>query len=139
MSALGGDAGFYGNLPESYNLVVNTNHPLVVRIAQDLDKKAGERLEKLDTRMEPLKESREDLQKNHKDKKEEEIPQEEKDRIEDLDKKINELMEKRREILTKYGQKNKKVNQLVDLALLANNMLRGEKLNVFVKRSIDLL
>lgn len=139
MSALGGDAGFYGNLPESYNLVVNTNHPLIVRIAQDLDKKAGERLEKLDTRMNPLKESREDLQKNHKDKKEEEIPQEEKDRLEDLDKKINELMEKRREILTKYGQKNKKVNQLVDLALLANNMLRGEKLNVFVKRSIDLL
>lgn len=139
MSAMGGEAGFYGNLPDSFNLVVNANHPLIVKIAEDQEKKTGERIRKIIDKIEPIKKSKEEIESAHKDSKEEEIPQKDKDRIRELEEKIQELEAKRKEILENFGQKNKKVNQLVDLALLANNMLRGEKLNVFVKRSIDLL
>ena len=89
--------------------------------------------------MDPLKKTREELEKANKDKKEEEIPQADKDRLSELEKKIGEYDEKRKAILRDYAAKSKRVRQMIDLALLANNMLRGEKLNAFVKRSIELL
>ncbi|NOY37922.1 MAG: molecular chaperone HtpG [Chlorobi bacterium] len=139
MAELGGDAGMYGSLPETYNLVINANHPLILKVATDLEKKTGERLKKIGDKISPIRKSKEEIENALKDKKEEEIPQKDKDRIEELESKIRELEDKKKEILTGYARKNKKLSQLIDLALLANNMLRGEKLNTFVKRSIDLL
>ncbi|HEX2975419.1 MAG TPA: molecular chaperone HtpG, partial [Bacteroidales bacterium] len=83
--------------------------------------------------------SKEELEKSNKDKKEEEIAQTDKDRIEELNKKITEFEGKRNDILKKFGSENKIVRQLLDIALLSNNMLKGEELNKFVKRSIELL
>ena len=80
-----------------------------------------------------------EAEKANKDKKEEEIKQEDKDRIEDFENKIKKVKEKQDKLLTDYGNKNKLVKQLTDLALLANNMLKGEDLNKFVKRSIELI
>jgi len=140
MSSLGGPGmNFYGEMPDSFNLVVNSNHVLVNRIVEDAEKKLGQQLSKQDEKIKPLKENKENLEKANKNKKEEEITQEEKDRMADLDKKINELKEKRDDILKKYAGKNKLVRQLIDLALLSNNMLKGEELTKFVKRSIELI
>lgn len=139
MSALGGGMNFYGDLPDSYNLVVNGNHTLVQNINADLEKKKGEELKKIDEKIKPIADNKADLEKANEKKKDEEISQEEKDRIEKLDKKIKELEGKRDKVLTEYGKKNKHVKQLIDLALLANNMLKGEELSKFVKRSIELL
>jgi molecular chaperone HtpG len=139
MSALGGGMNFYGEMPDSYNLVVNGNHPLVLRINEQLEKKHTEQLKKVDEKIKPLKDNIDDLEKANKDKKEEEIKQEEKDRIEELNKKVKDFEDKREEILKKFSEKNKLVKQVIDLALLANNMLKGEELNKFVKRSIDLI
>ncbi len=139
MSELSGEAGMFGTLPESYNLVVDTNHPLVAKVIEEMKKKTEARVSKILEKMEPLKKTREDLEKANKDKKDEEIPQADKDRIAELEKKIEELDKKRKEILDSYAEKSKLVRQLIDLALLSNNMLRGEKLNTFVKRSIELL
>jgi len=72
-------------------------------------------------------------------KKDEEIVQADKDRIAELDKKISEFQKKSDDVLDKFGKENKIVRQLVDIALLSNNMLKGEDLNRFVKRSIELL
>ena len=139
MSALGGEAGMFGNFPDSYNLVINTSHPLVKKVLEEKEKKTGARLSKIKEKAEPLKKTKEELEKANKDKKEEEIPQADKDRISELEKKIGEYDDKRKAILNDYASKSKRVRQMIDLALLANNMLRGEKLNAFVKRSIDLL
>jgi molecular chaperone HtpG len=139
MSALGGGMGMYGNLPDSFNLVVNTNHELVSKVIEDKNSKVGDEVKKIREEIEPLKNDKEALEKLHKDKKDEEIPQEEKDKVEDLDKKISELDRKMEETLKNYGKENKLVKQLIDLGLLANNMLKGEALTKFVKRSVELI
>ena len=139
MSEMGGGMNMYGNLPDSYNLVVNSNHPLVIKIAEEMGSIVGENVSKINNKVKPLEDNKTKLEKDQEGKKDEEIKQEEKDRIEDLKKKIDELNDKKRKILSEYGSKNKLVKQLIDLALLSNNMLKGEELSRFVKRSIDIM
>ena len=139
MSALGGGMNFYGELPDSFTLVVNSNHPLVLRINDDLDKKVAGEIIKIDEKIKPLSDNKTELDKVNKNKKEEEIKQEDKDRLEELEKKIKELEDKKEKTLKKFGNNNKLVKQIIDLALLANGMLKGEDLSKFVKRSIELI
>ncbi len=139
MSGAGGGMGFYGEMPDSFNLVVNTNHPIIIKLADDKDKSAGKDLEKIREKIQPIKTSKDGLEAANKGKKEEDQSQEEKDRIADLNKKIEDLEKKKEERLQKFGKDNKLVKQLIDLALLSNNMLKGEDLARFVKRSIELI
>jgi molecular chaperone HtpG len=139
MSALGGPMSFYGELPNQYNVVVNANHPLVSRIHEEKEKKCRKDLDKFGEKIKPLQDAKAEIEKGNKDKKDEEIAQADKDRIAELDKKIAEFQDKQKEALRKFGKENKIVRQLVDIALLSNNMLKGEDLNRFVKRSIELL
>ena len=139
MSQLGGPMSFYGELPSQYNVVINSNHPLVSRIEEAKEKKCRKDLDKYNEKLKPIGESKAELDKNLKDKKDEEIPQADKDRRTELEGKIKEFQDKQQEILTSFGKENKIVRQLIDIALLSNNMLKGEDLNRFVKRSIELL
>ena len=139
MQELSGQASMYGNMPDSYNLVVNTNHPLVNRIVEQTEKKLGKKLDELRTQKKSLSEEQQLLQKAREGKKEEEIPQSEKDQMEEVNKKLSELEDKRVEMLKKHGKSQKLVKQLIDLALLANNQLKGEELAAFVKRSVELI
>jgi len=139
MAALGGGMNFYGELPDSYNLVVNPNHPLVVKISEDLTAEAGAKLAENDKERKKVKEEVEFMEKEHKKKKAEEISQVEKDDLEKLRKELSGIENTRKEMLEAFGNNNKIVKQLIDLALLANNMLRGEELSTFVKRSVELL
>jgi molecular chaperone HtpG len=135
----GGPMNFYGELPNQYTVVLNANHPLVERIHEEKEKKYRKELDKISEKLKPMIETKEEFEKSNKDKKDEEIPQSDKDRIEELNKKITEIEKKRNEMLKKFGSENKIVRQLLDIALLSNNMLKGEDLNKFVKRSIELL
>jgi len=139
MQELSGAASMYGNMPDSYNLVVNSNHPLVNRIAEQTEKKLGKKLEELRGEKKSLSEEQQLLEKAKEGKKEEEIPQSEKDQMETVNKKLSEIEDKRVEMLKKHGKNQKLVKQLIDLALLANNQLKGEELAAFVKRSVDLI
>jgi molecular chaperone HtpG len=139
MSQLGGGMNFYGELPDSYNLVVNPNHRLVIKINDDLKSAEGERLAANDTERKRIKEEIDFMEKEHKKKKEEEISQLEKDDLEKLRKELGDVENARKDILEAFGSGNKSVRQLIDLAFLANNMLRGEELATFVKRSVELL
>jgi molecular chaperone HtpG len=139
MSEMGGGMGFYGDLPETYNLAVNANHPLVVKIAADKESKLGDKVKEVKEKISPLQDELDQLNKELEKKKEEEISQEQKDKKEDLQKKIDGLNAEKREHLEKFGGQNKVVKQLIDLALLANNMLKGEELTKFVKRSVELI
>jgi molecular chaperone HtpG len=139
MQEMSGQASMFGNMPDSYNLVVNANHPLVVKIVEQTEKKLGKKLEELRTEKSGLSEEQQLLEKSKEGKKEEEIPQSEKDQMETVNKRLNELEDKRIEMLKKYGKDQKLVKQLIDLALLANNQLKGEDLAAFVKRSVELI
>jgi len=139
MQELSGAASMYGNMPDSYNLVVNSNHPLVNRIAEQAEKKLGKKLGDLRIQKKGFSEEQQLLEKAREGKKDEEIPQSEKDQMEDVKKKLDEVENRRVEILKKHGRSQKLVKQLIDLALLANNRLKGEDLAAFVKRSVDLI
>jgi molecular chaperone HtpG len=139
MSQIGGGMNFYGELPDSFNLVVNPNHPVVIRISEDLQKEAGDKLKENNEQKKQLKEEIEFMEQEQKKKKEAEISQLEKDDLEKLRKELTEAENSRKSTLEAYGASNEIVKQLIDLALLANNMLRGEELSTFVKRSVDLL
>ncbi len=139
MAKMNPGMGFYGELPDSYNLVVNTNHELITQINEDCTKKVGKKIQDLYSKIEPLSKKKETLENKHKDMKEEEISTEEKDAKADLSKEIEKLNQEKNSILKEYGKKNDLVKQVIDLALISNNMLQGEDLNQFVKRSLTLI
>jgi molecular chaperone HtpG len=139
MSQTGGGMNFYGELPDSYNLVVNPNHKLIIKIAEDLQAEAGDKLAAGNIERKRLKEEIDFMEKEQKKKKDEEVSQLEKDDLEKLRKDLSAADNARKDILESYGAGNNVVKQLIDLAMLANNMLRGEELSTFVKRSVELL
>ena len=135
----GGMMQFYGEMPESFNLVINTAHPLIDKILNEINSSCQEELEPIETELKEKNEKINQLKESHKGKKEEEIPAEEKDELENLQKELDELKEKKKTILTNFANQYKPIHQLIDLALLANNLLKGEPLANFVKRSFELL
>ncbi|MGD9976563.1 MAG: molecular chaperone HtpG, partial [Bacteroidales bacterium] len=139
MAAMSPTAGMYGNLPDSYNMVVNVSHPLVKSVLESKAENVGSKLQELDQSIKPLKDKVDELNKSRKDKKDEEIPQADKDALADTEKQLGTLENERRALLKGFGNDQKLVKQLIDLALLANNMLKGEDLSRFVKRSLELI
>ena len=135
----GGGMSFYGDMPENMNLVVNTSHPLVKEIFEERDATIGADLEKIKTELQAKTTEKEKVDKKKKDKKDEEIPSEVKEKSDDLEKEISALKDDQKAKLTAFGKENKLAKQLVDLALLANGMLKGEDLDKFVKRSFELI
>ena len=139
MSAAQGGMSFYGEMPESMNIVVNTAHPLVKNIFDEKTETLGSELKKLNNKIKKYKSEVETLEKAKEEKKDEEVPQAEIEKLDDLNKKLSELEITKREKLSSFGKENELAKQLVDLALLANGMLKGADLNEFVKRSVGLL
>ena len=139
MSAMGGGMGFYGDLPDSYNLVVNSNHVSVVGIAEAIDSELGDKLTEHRKKIEKTRSDRDKEEKAQEKKKEEEVTQAEKDKLEKLNKNLTKYEDNLKKEISDFGNKHPLVKQLIDLALLSNNMLKGEALNKFVKRSIELL
>ena len=140
MSAMqGGGMMFYGDMPDSYNIVVNSNHPLIDRIVKEEESAVSEKISPIKSKISALNGKRSELEKAKAGKKEEEIAQADKDELAEVSKKIEELNSKRDEILKEFGRNTKLISQLIDLALLSNNMLKGESLTKFVKRSIELI
>lgn len=139
MSAMQPGASFYGELPDSYNLVINANHPLVSRVLSNMETQTTESLKPIREAMQKAETRRGELNTAKAGKKEEDVPQAEKDEMESLGKELDEQRNKRNAILTDYAKNEKLVSQLIDLALLSNNMLKGASLTDFIKRSISLM
>ena len=130
---------FYGEMPDMFNLVLNSDHELVKEVLADEEKECSAAIAPIQTELEDVTKRRDALKKKQEGKKDEDIPTAEKDELNDLDKKWDELKQQKDSIFAGYAGKNKVVRQLIDLALLQNNMLKGEALNNFVKRSIELI
>ncbi|MDR1154886.1 MAG: molecular chaperone HtpG [Bacteroidales bacterium] len=141
MSALGGGGGmnFYGQMPDSFNLAVNTDHPLVKKVIAEKNGDLGEQLKAIAGELEPVSTELNVLKEQIKGKKEEEIDQAQKDRRDELEKKEDGIRNNKKNVLAEYGKTSQLARQLVDLALLANNMLKGEELNKFIHRSVDII
>jgi molecular chaperone HtpG len=139
MSAAQGGMSFYGDMPETLNLVVNLSHPLVKNVLDAKTETLGSELEKLDGDLKSKNAEIAELENAKQGKKEEEIPHADKERLDDLNQIVSELEEEKRSKLTEFGKENKLAKQLVDLALLANGMLKGADLDQFVKRSVELI
>ncbi len=140
MSALqGGMMSFYGEMPDSYNLVVNTAHPVVEKLLQEEEAACAADVAPVANELNEVKAKHDALKNSHKDKKDEEIATAEKDELSALAKQMDELGEKKKSVYKAFAAENKQVRQLIDLALLANNMLKGEALANFVKRSVELM
>ena len=139
MSQMQGGMSFYGDMPDSLNLVVNTSHPLVKKVLEAKDKKVGTTISKLGEEIKAKKAQIEELEKSKKEQKEEEVPQADKEKLDSLNEELVKLEAEKREKLTGFGKNNKLAKQLVDLALLANGMLKGADLDKFVRRSVELI
>ena len=130
---------FYGEMPDMFNLIVNVDHRLVKEVLNDSEKECENVLTPIEQEIQALQKRHKELHKLQEGKKTEEIPTVEKDELNEIEKKIADRKSKKEAILGEYASKNKKVSQMVDLALLQNNMLKGEALNNFIKRSLDLI
>lgn len=130
---------FYGEMPDMFNVILNSDHKLIKVILEDEEKTCKEATSPIQTEMNDVDKQRSELRKNHEGKKDEEIPTTEKDQLKELDNHYSELKKKKEAIYSDYAGTNKVIKQLIDLALLQNGMLKGEALSKFVQRSIELI
>ncbi|MDL2222154.1 molecular chaperone HtpG [Parabacteroides sp. OttesenSCG-928-N08] len=139
MAATQPGMSFYGELPDSYNLVLNTDHPLVKQVLSEEEAALNEKLNPILGDMRGWEARQADLRDIQNNKKEEEITSAEKEDMTNTNKKLDELREQRDTILREYAASNKLISQLIDLALLGNGMLKGEALSAFIKRSVQMI
>ena len=130
---------FYGEMPDMYNLMLNTDHSLVKEVLADAEANCEESLSPIEKEMTEVDNQRKAIRDSHKGKKDEEIPQAEKDTLSDLDKRWDALKADKNKIFASYASNNQIIRQLIDLSLLQNGMLKGEALTNFVKRSLSLI
>ena len=131
--------GFYAQLPDSYNLVLNSDHPLVKRVLDELTANTTEELKPIDSELKGQEARLAALHQSQDKKKPEELTQEEKDDMQNTQKAVSELKDKKKAVVAEYAKGNEVVHQLIDLALLQNGMLQGAALDKFLKRSFSLI
>ena len=139
MSRYQSGMGFYGQMPDSYNLVLNSDHPLVKRVLSDAQTQLDEQLKPIESEIKGQEARLAALNQQTDKKKPEEITQEEKDDKAATQKAIDEQKDKKQALISGYAQGNDIVHQLIDLALLQNGMLKGEALDKFLRRSVELI
>ena len=130
---------FYGELPDAYSLVLNTDHPLVRSVNDGLNAATAERLAPIDAELRGLRARLQAIETAQQHTKPEDVTEEEKNELKQVNDQIAEQNTQREAVLADYARTNQIVPQLIDLALLQNGLLRGEALNAFVKRSVDLI
>lgn len=131
--------GFYAQLPDTYNLVLNADHPLVKKVLDDVTANTAEELKPIASELKGQEARLAALHQSQDSKKTEELTQEEKDDMQNTQKTVSELQDKKKAIVAAYAKGNDIVHQLIDLALLQNGMLQGAALDKFLKRSISLI
>ena len=130
---------FYAQMPDAFNLVLNSDHPLIKGVLNGEKQECGSQLSPVDSELKGLEARLAVLHQTQSAKKPEEITQEEKDDVKNTEHSIQEQRTKRTDIIAAYAKGNKVVHQLIDLALLQNGMLKGAALDSFLKRSVDMI
>ena len=131
--------GFYGQMPDTYTLVVNSEHPIVEEILNNGESETSTKLKPILSKIKGLEARLAVLRQEQSKKKVEEVSQEEKDDISKTEKDIEAQKDQKKQVIAGYAKGNDKIQQLIDLALLQNGMLKGADLAQFIKRSISLI
>lgn len=139
MSNIQAGMGFYGEMPDMFNLILNSDHKLLKEILESESNECSDSIIPIQKELDETDNRCKTLRKAHEGKKAEEIPAGENDELNELDKRLTTLKQQKETILKEFASKNKVIRQLIDLALLQNGMLKGEALNNFLKRSIELI
>ena len=139
MSQFQAGMNFYGQMPDSYNIVLNSDHALVKKVLEDAEANTAESLKPILAEIKGQEARLAVLHQEQGKKKTEEITQEEKDDVHNTEKAISDEKAKRNDIISGYAKNNNIVHQLIDLALLQNGMLKGASLDAFLKRSVDMI
>ncbi|MBQ7855645.1 MAG: molecular chaperone HtpG [Alistipes sp.] len=135
----GGMSQFYGQMPDSFTITVNGNHPIVIDILSEVEKSYGDKLKSITKKIDAAVAEEHRFEEVVKGKKEEELSAEEKTMRTELSEKVVTLRDERNERLREIGKQNSLVRQIIDLALLSNGMLKGKNLSDFIQRSISLI
>ena len=139
MSRYQSGMGFYGQMPDTFNIVLNSDHALIKRVLGDAQAQLGEELKPIEGEIKGQEARMAALNQQTEGKKPEEISQEIKDDKANTQKAIDEQKEKKEGVLRGFAEKNDVIHQLIDLALLQNGMLKGEALDKFLQRSVELI
>ena len=131
--------GFYAQMPDAYNLVLNSDHPLVKKVLSEQTEKTGKALEPILAEIKGQEARLAILRQEQDKKKPEESTPEEKDDLANTQKAIDDQQQKKQQVIADSAKDNQIVHQLIDLALLQNGMLRGEALDKFLRRSVELI
>ena len=130
---------FYAQMPDAFNLVLNSDHPLIKQVLEDGKTACATELQPVESELKGLEARLAALHQSQNGKKQEDISQEEKDDIKNTESALEEQRTKKNNIIATYAAGNKVIHQLIDLALLQNGMLKGAALDSFLKRSVDLI
>ena len=130
---------FYGQMPDSFNIVLNSDHPLVKRVLTDSESATAEALKPIDAELKGQEARLAAIQQQQDKKKYDELTQDDKDMKAEAEKAVQEQKDKKQAVLSSFAADNDIVHQLIDLALLQNGLLKGEALDRFLQRSVDLI
>ena len=139
MSRYQAGMSFYAQMPDSYSLVLNSDHALIKKVLEDCKAGTADALKPIVSEIKGQEARLAALRQSQNGKKPEEISQEEKDDLQNTEKAVNEQRDKKKAVIADYAKGNSIVHQLIDLALLQNGMLKGASLDAFLKRSIELI
>ena len=139
MSQFQAGMSFYGEMPDMYSVILNADHRLVKSVLEDATQHTAEQLQPIEAELRGLNARRQAIEMSQKDKKQEDITEEERNELNKCNDDITAQENKRKEVYAAYAKTNAIVPQLIDLALLQNGLLKGEALNNFVKRSVELI
>lgn len=139
MSQFQAGMNFYGQMPNSYNIVLNSDHELVKKVLADAEQHTADALKPVLAELKGQEARLAVLHQSQDKKKPEEITQEEKDDLQNTQKAVSDEKQKRDNIIADYAKDNNIVHQLIDLALLQNGMLKGAALDAFLKRSVSMI
>ncbi|MCR4582102.1 MAG: molecular chaperone HtpG [Prevotella sp.] len=130
---------FYGQMPDSFNLVLNSDHPLVKRVLEACTEHTAEALKPIESELKGQEARLAAIRAQQDKKKYDELTQEDKDLKAEAEKAVQAEKDKRQQVLASYAKDDKVISQLIDLALLQNGMLRGEALDRFLQRSVEMI
>ena len=130
---------FYGQMPDTYTIVLNSDHAIVKRILEEGNAETAEKLKPILSEIKELQARETILRQEQGKKKAEEITQEEKDDLKNTEESLSKQRAEKNDIIANYAKGNDAIHQLIDLALLQNGMLKGAALDKFIRRSVDLI
>ena len=131
--------GFYAQMPDTYTIVLNSDHALIKQILSESNTSTAEKLQPIRSEIKGLQAREAALRQAQGKKKPEEVTQNEKDELKNTEEELTKQRNEKNTVIADYAKNNNAIHQLIDLALLQNGLLKGAALDKFIKRSVDLI